>query len=122
MRVGRLPTGSALSQTLEAEAGISERDTTWVPLDKLLSERVVTVSRTQFENIGESAAGHNKAPVFNISPELMYQMDTNPVDNFVDLEDEDAHPPKVIASLNPDKSPTEQAIETMVTLSGQKVL
>ena len=122
MRVGRLPTGSALSQTLEAEAGISERDTTWVPLDKLLSERVVTVSRTQFENISESAAGHNKAPVFNISPELMYQMDTNPVDNFVDLEDEDAHPPKVIASLNPDKSSTEQAIETMVTLSGQKVL
>ena len=122
MRVGRLPTGSALSQTLESEAGISERDTTWVPLDKLLSERVVTVSRMQFENISESAAGHNKAPVFNISPELMYQMDTNPVDNFVDLEDEDAHPPKVIASLNPDKSSTEQAIETMVTLSGQKVL
>ena len=47
--------------------------------------------------------------VLSLSPEVYYQMETNPVEKYIDLEETDADGGVVV-------------IETMVNMTGQKVL
>ena len=47
--------------------------------------------------------------VLSLSPEVYYQMETNPVEKYIDLEETDADSGVIV-------------IETMVNMTGQKVL
>ena len=73
-------------------------NTQWISLEQHLNEHVVSVSRR---------ANPDDSDSFNISPEIMYQLTTNPAKKFCDMDEDDTEP---------------TVIETMVNLSGQKLI